>query len=69
MAPCPWYQLMPTGGVDSTEDSVSEWIKSGAAAVGIGSKLVTAQAVKDEDHDGIAGKASNCIGRIKKARG
>ena len=39
MAPCPWHRLMPTGGVDATEASVSEWIKAGAAAVGMGSKL------------------------------
>ena len=30
MAPCPWHRLMPTGGVDATEASISEWIKAGA---------------------------------------
>jgi 2-dehydro-3-deoxyphosphogluconate aldolase/(4S)-4-hydroxy-2-oxoglutarate aldolase len=68
MAPCPWHRLMPTGGVDATEASLSEWIKAGAAAVGMGSKLITTQAVKDKDYDGIAKKASACIGWIKDAR-
>jgi len=68
MAPCPWHRLMPTGGVDATEASVSDWIKAGAAAVGMGSKLITAQTVKDKDYDGIAKKASECIGWITKAR-
>lgn len=68
MAPCPWHRLMPTGGVDATEASVSEWIKAGAAAVGMGSKLITAQAVKDKDYDGIAKRASECTEWIKKAR-
>jgi 2-dehydro-3-deoxyphosphogluconate aldolase/(4S)-4-hydroxy-2-oxoglutarate aldolase len=68
MAPCPWHRLMPTGGVDATETSVSEWIKAGAAAVGMGSKLISAQAVKDKDYDGIAKKISECIGWIVKAR-
>lgn len=68
MAPCPWHRLMPTGGVDATETSVSEWIKAGAAAVGMGSKLITSQAMKDKDYDGIAQKASECLGWIKKAR-
>ena len=68
MAPCPWHRLMPTGGVDATEASVSEWIKAGAAAVGMGSKLITKQAVSDKDYDGIAKKASDCVGWIKKAR-
>jgi 2-dehydro-3-deoxyphosphogluconate aldolase/(4S)-4-hydroxy-2-oxoglutarate aldolase len=68
MAPCPWHRLMPTGGVDATEASISEWIKAGAAAVGMGSKLITTQAVSDRDYDGIAKKASDCVGWIKKAR-
>ncbi|MBN2118977.1 MAG: bifunctional 4-hydroxy-2-oxoglutarate aldolase/2-dehydro-3-deoxy-phosphogluconate aldolase [Anaerolineales bacterium] len=68
MAPCPWHRLMPTGGVDATEASVSEWIKAGAAAVGMGSKLVSAQAVKDKDYDGIAKKTSDCVAWIRKAR-
>jgi 2-dehydro-3-deoxyphosphogluconate aldolase/(4S)-4-hydroxy-2-oxoglutarate aldolase len=68
LAPSPWHRLMPTGGVDATEASVSEWIKAGAAAVGMGSKLVTAQAVKDKDYDSIAQKVTECIGWIKKAR-
>jgi 2-dehydro-3-deoxyphosphogluconate aldolase/(4S)-4-hydroxy-2-oxoglutarate aldolase len=68
MAPCPWHRLMPTGGVDATETSISEWIKAGAAAVGMGSKLITTQAVKDKDYDSIAKKISDCIGWIVKAR-
>jgi 2-dehydro-3-deoxyphosphogluconate aldolase/(4S)-4-hydroxy-2-oxoglutarate aldolase len=68
MAPCPWHRLMPTGGVDATEASVGAWIKAGAAAVGMGSKLITAQAVKEKDYDGIAKIASDCIGWVKKAR-
>lgn len=68
MAPCPWHRLMPTGGVDATETSLSEWIGAGAAAVGMGSKLITAQAVRDKDYDGVAKKVSDCIGWIKKAR-
>ena len=69
LAPSPWHRLMPTGGVDATEASLSEWIKAGAAAVGMGSKLITKQAVSDKDYDEIAKKASDCIGWIKKARG
>ena len=68
MAPCPWHRLMPTGGVDATEASLSLWIKASAAAVGMGSKLVTAQAVKERDYDWIAKKTSECIEWIRKAR-
>jgi 2-dehydro-3-deoxyphosphogluconate aldolase / (4S)-4-hydroxy-2-oxoglutarate aldolase len=60
--------IIPTGGLDATEANVREWIKASAAALGRDSKLITAQAVKDKDHDGIAKRVSECIESIKKAR-
>ena len=68
MAPSPWHRLMPTGGVDATEASVNEWIKAGAAAVGMGSKLLSPQAIKDRDFDGISNKVADCIRWIHMAR-
>jgi 2-dehydro-3-deoxyphosphogluconate aldolase/(4S)-4-hydroxy-2-oxoglutarate aldolase len=68
MAPSPWHRLMPTGGVDATEASIGEWIKAGAAAIGLGSKLITTQAVKEKDFDGISSKVSDCVKWIQKAR-
>jgi 2-dehydro-3-deoxyphosphogluconate aldolase/(4S)-4-hydroxy-2-oxoglutarate aldolase len=68
MAPCPWHRLMVTGGVDATEANIAEWIKARAAAVGLGSKLISAKAVKDRDYDGIAAKTEQCIGWVKAAR-
>jgi hypothetical protein len=69
MAPCPWHRLMPTGGVDATKASVTEWIKAGAAAVGMGSKLIEAQLVKDKDYEGVAKKVAQCVGWVQTARG
>jgi 2-dehydro-3-deoxyphosphogluconate aldolase / (4S)-4-hydroxy-2-oxoglutarate aldolase len=69
LAPCPWHRLMPTGGVDATEVSITEWIQAGAAAVGMGSKLITAAAVKEKNYDLIASKTAQTIAWIKKARG
>jgi 2-dehydro-3-deoxyphosphogluconate aldolase/(4S)-4-hydroxy-2-oxoglutarate aldolase len=68
MAPCPWHRLLPTGGVDASADSLAEWIKAGAAAVGLGSKLITSQAVKEKDYAGIAAKTAQCLGWVKTAR-
>ena len=34
--------IVLTGGVDATKASISTWIKAGAAALGMGSKLITA---------------------------
>jgi 2-dehydro-3-deoxyphosphogluconate aldolase/(4S)-4-hydroxy-2-oxoglutarate aldolase len=69
LAPCPWHRLLPTGGVDATEASLGEWIKAGAAAVGLGSKLITAEAVKARDFASLAIKVAQCIAWIQKARG
>ena len=68
MAPSPWHRLMPTGGVDATEASVTEWIKAGAAVVGMGSKLLSTQAIKDRDFEDISNKVANCIRWIHRAR-
>ncbi len=39
--PMPWTSLMPTGGVEPSEENLSEWFKAGVHCVGIGSKLIT----------------------------
>ncbi len=68
MAPCPWHRLMPTGGVDATEANIREWVKAGAAAIGMGTKLISKQAVNDKDYDGIASKTAQCIEWVQLAR-
>lgn len=52
LAPCPWTRIMPTGGVEPTAESIDAWFKAGVAAVGIGSKLISQQAVKEGDWEG-----------------
>jgi 2-dehydro-3-deoxyphosphogluconate aldolase/(4S)-4-hydroxy-2-oxoglutarate aldolase len=59
---------MPTGGVDATQASISEWIKAGAAALGLGSKLISAQSVKERDFSGITAKTAQCLSWIQSAR-
>ncbi|HEQ72230.1 MAG TPA: bifunctional 4-hydroxy-2-oxoglutarate aldolase/2-dehydro-3-deoxy-phosphogluconate aldolase, partial [Spirochaetia bacterium] len=51
--PCPWTRLVITGGVDSTRESLSAWFDAGAAAVGMGSKLIVKELVKKKDFAGI----------------
>lgn len=67
-APMPWTDLMPTGGVSPTEDSLREWFDAGVACVGIGSKLVTKELVAAKDYDGITKKVKDTIELIKKIR-
>ena len=53
----PKVTFMPTGGVDAS--SVGEWVKAGAACVGVGGKLVDEGLIKKGDKETViaAGKA------------
>jgi 2-dehydro-3-deoxyphosphogluconate aldolase/(4S)-4-hydroxy-2-oxoglutarate aldolase len=69
LGPCPWTRIMPTGGVDATEESITAWFKSGVSCVGIGSKLIAKDLVASGDFEAITKKVIDVIGWIKKARG
>jgi 2-dehydro-3-deoxyphosphogluconate aldolase/(4S)-4-hydroxy-2-oxoglutarate aldolase len=66
--PCPWTSIMPTGGVDPTEESLARWFKAGIVCAGIGSKLVTKELLAAKDYDGIAKNVEKTIGIIKKLK-
>lgn len=38
-APCPWSNIMPTGGVQPTAENLKHWLDAGAHCVGLGSQL------------------------------
>ena len=60
---------MPTGGVEATQESISAWIKAGAAALGIGGSLITKKALETGDFDGIAVLLEKCLTWTREARG
>ena len=66
--PCPWTELMPTGGVSPTKESLTEWFGAGIACVGMGSKLITKDMLSAKDYTGIAKKVKETIGLIKEIR-
>jgi len=68
LGPMPWTRIMPTGGVDSTPESISSWIKAGASCVGMGSNLVRKELLAAGDYDGIAQKVTQVIQWIREAR-
>ncbi len=67
--PMPWTKLMPTGGVDPTEESLTKWFKAGIVAAGIGSKLITKELLAAKDYKGIETKVAETIALIRKIRG
>jgi 2-dehydro-3-deoxyphosphogluconate aldolase/(4S)-4-hydroxy-2-oxoglutarate aldolase len=69
LAPSPWTRIMPTGGVEATQMSISAWIEAGVAAVGVGGTLITKRAMETGDFDGIASLVGRCLAWIREARG
>ncbi len=68
LGPCPWTRIMPTGGVEATEENIREWIEAGAACVGMGSKLITKAAVAAEDYDNIRENVKKVLSWIAATR-
>ncbi len=49
----PKLLFMPTGGVDTTKESIESWYKAGVCAVGMGSKLVSKKLMEAKDYAAI----------------
>jgi len=64
--PFPDIPLVPTGGVDLT--NAAEFIRAGAVAVGVGSELVSRQAMETGDYDTIAARAEQFVAAVANAR-
>lgn len=64
--PMPWTDIMPTGGVEPTEENLGAWFKAGVCAVGMGSKLITKELVKNGAFSEIKDKASETLSIAKK---
>lgn len=66
--PQPWTSIMPTGGVEPTEESLTKWFKAGVTCVGIGSKLIYKNESGQFDYEGIKALTASCIETIKKLK-
>jgi len=69
LGPCPSAKMMPSGGIEVTRNDIYAWIKAGAAALNIGTKLIPGDLVEAKDFDGIQKRVEQCISWIKEARG
>ena len=66
LAPMPFLELMPTGGV--TPENVGTWLAAGAVAVGLGGSLVDARAGADRDWGVITSRARTVSAQVAQAR-
>jgi len=68
LAPMPWTLIMPTGGVETTRESIEAWFKAGVACVGVGSNLISKELIADGDFGAITKKTSALLAWIDEAR-
>ncbi len=67
--PMPWTEIMPTGGVSPTCESLTAWFKAGIVCAGMGSNLITKDLLAAKDYAGITKKVKETIALIKEIRG
>ena len=66
LAPMPHLKLMPTGGVSLT--NAGEWLKAGACAVGVGSALLSKQAIAEGNYRVLTDNAKILMESIRKVK-
>jgi 2-dehydro-3-deoxyphosphogluconate aldolase/(4S)-4-hydroxy-2-oxoglutarate aldolase len=65
--PLPQVKLMPTGGVSI--DNVGDWLRAGAAAVGVGSALLDSKAIAARNFTPIVENTRRMVANVQAARG
>ncbi len=68
LGPSPWTSIMPTGGVTMEEDNLRAWLTAGVKAVGMGSKLITKDILKNKDYDLLARNAEAGLALFKSIK-
>jgi 2-dehydro-3-deoxyphosphogluconate aldolase / (4S)-4-hydroxy-2-oxoglutarate aldolase len=66
--PCPWIEIMPTGGVSPTRESLSAWFAAGIVCAGMGSNLITKELLKAKDYAGLARRVKETVELIRDIR-
>lgn len=66
--PMPWTNMMPTGGVEPTEENLKSWFQAGVYCVGIGSNLITNEIVKSGNFAKLEEDSRNLLATLEKIR-
>ena len=66
--PCPWTSIMPTGGVEPTEENLKAWFDAGVTCVGMGSNLFPKDVLATKNWEKITELCRNVLEIIKKVR-
>jgi len=66
LAPLPQLKIVPVGGVDLT--TAAAYLRSGAAALGVGSSLINQKILETADFQELTRRAAAFIEEVRKAR-
>jgi len=66
--PQPWTSIMPTGGVAPTEENLKEWFEAGVTCVGMGSKMISKDILKNEDYKTLEKRVANTLALIQRLK-
>ena len=64
----PKLLFMPTGGVDTTRESIEGWYRAGACAVGMGSKLISKKLMEAKDYDRLEADTRAVLALIQEVK-
>jgi 2-dehydro-3-deoxyphosphogluconate aldolase/(4S)-4-hydroxy-2-oxoglutarate aldolase len=67
-APQPWTKIMPTGGVDTSYENLKSWFDAGATCVGMGSKLISEEIIRNQDYTLLQERVREVITTIQKLK-
>lgn len=68
LGPCPWSNILPSGGVSPTTENLKAWFDAGAFCVGMGSQLITKEIIRTGDYRKLEESARKTMEIIKKLR-
>lgn len=68
MGPMPWSRIMPTGGVEPTEESLRKWFGAGIVACGIGSNMITKKLLDAKDFKGIENNVRQTLELVQRIK-
>lgn len=63
--PQPWTSIMPTGGVTTEKENLKAWFDAGVSCVGLGSKLISKELIKNQDYDKISNTIKKTLALIQ----
>jgi len=69
LGPCPWSNIMPSGGVSPTLENLREWFEAGAFCVGMGAQLISKEIIDNSDYKKLEETARFSMDLIGKLKG